>query len=149
MKTIAFVLAFTVVTTHMLAQKLSEKEVPATVKEGLEKTYKDAKVEKWEKEGNNYEAEFDLGKQEYSVLLDGTGNILETEIEIAVSDLPAGAKDYVAKNYKGGKIKEASKITDAAGVITYEAEVGKEDLIFDANGNYLKTEKDSEKEDKD
>jgi len=50
--------------------------------------------------------------------------------------------EYVIKNYLGSKIEEAAKITDAAGKITYEAEIekGKEEieLIFDANGQFIK-----------
>lgn len=148
MKKFSLLLVLAIASAHAAAQKLNEKELPGPVLSGFYMKYKDVKVEKWEKEGNNYEAEFDLNKEEYSVLIDGAGNILETEMEIAVSELPAGVKDYVAKNYRGAKIKEASKITDASAVITYEAEVGKEDLIFDSNGLYLKTEIDSEKEGK-
>ncbi|MDI1353269.1 MAG: hypothetical protein PSX36_00025 [bacterium] len=141
MKTKILLLALTFSTSIMCAQKLAEKEVPVPVLGGFKMKYKDVKVEKWEKEGANFEAEFDLNKQEYSVLLDAAGNILETEVEIPVSELPLGVKEYVTKNYKGSKIKEASKITDASGMVTYEAEVAKEDLIFDANGIYLKTQK--------
>ena len=48
------------------------------------------------------------------------------------------AADYIGKNYAGQKIKEAAKIVDSKKVTTYEAEVKEGDLIFDANGKFLK-----------
>jgi len=122
------------------AQKVSDKEVPTTVKTTLKKNYPNAKEIKWEKEKANYEAEFEVNKTDYSLLIDVSGNILETEIEIKVDALPAKAKEYVSKNYAGQKIKEATKITNNKGVVTYEAEVKGKDLIFDSNGNFIKIE---------
>jgi hypothetical protein len=40
----------------------------------------------------------------------------------------------------GKKIKEASHITDAKGVISYEAEIDGVDYIFDADGKMLRKE---------
>ncbi len=39
-------------------------------------------------------------------------------------------------------MKEAAKITDAHGVVTYEAEVKGMDLLFDSAGKFLKEVKD-------
>jgi hypothetical protein len=63
-------------------------------------------------------------------------------VEIKIDELPANAKAYVAKHYAGQKIKEAAKITDSKGVVTYEAEVKGKDLIFDNTGKFLKEVKD-------
>jgi len=120
------------------AQKVSDKDVPTAVKTTLQKNYPNAKEIKWEKENGNYEAEFEVEETDYSLLIDVSGNILETEIEIKVDALPANAKAYISKNYAGQKIKEATKITDNKGVVTYEAEIKGKDLIFDSNGNLIK-----------
>lgn len=125
-------------TSLTFAQKMQDKDVPATVKTTFQKQYPDAKELKWEKENGNFEVEFELKETEYSVLLDASGNILETEIEISIDALPSNAKDYVLKNHSGQKIKEAAKITDAKGTVTYEAEIKGIDLIFDSNGNFIK-----------
>ncbi|HZK62794.1 MAG TPA: hypothetical protein VFC34_01545 [Puia sp.] len=45
---------------------------------------------------------------------------------------------YVSKNYNGAKIKEAGKVTDAAGKHMYEVEIKGKDLIFDENGVFIK-----------
>ena len=116
-------------------------DVPAAVKTKLSSLYPNAKKVKWEKEKEMYEAEFENSGVETSVLFDGQGAVTETEIEIPVSKLPAAATTYLAKNHAGKKVSEAAMITDAAGKVSYEAEVkGVGDVIFDESGSFLKNE---------
>ncbi|WP_312352011.1 PepSY-like domain-containing protein [Sphingobacterium multivorum] len=142
MKKLIFLLAVMASVSLANAQKVSEKEVPSVVKSALLKNYPNAKELKWEKEKGNYEAGFEAAKTDYSLLIDASGNILETEVEINIDGLPANARTYITKNYPGKKIKEAAKITNAKGVTTYEAEVNGKDLIFDNSGKFLKEVKD-------
>jgi hypothetical protein len=79
-------------------------------------------------------------------LIDASGNIIEKEVEISLNELPTKAKEFVSKNYSGQKIKEAAKITDAKGIITYEAEVKGKDLLFDSYGNFINEEIDQKKD---
>lgn len=123
------------------AQKLKENEVPQAVKDAFRNTHKDIKKVEWEKEGANYEAEYEVDEKETSVVMDAKGTLLETEVEIKTAELPAAIVDYVSKNYKGSKIKEAAKITNSKGIISYEAEVNGKDLIFDSNSNLIKGDK--------
>jgi len=140
---------------QLSAQEIKESEVPAAVKEALKKQYPNVKEVEWEKEGANYEAEIELvqipmdgkGKKkeiEKSIEYTATGELIQTEEEMDVKDLPAAINEYVSKNYPGKKIKEASKITEANGTVKYEAEVEKQDLIFDANGAFLNKEADKD-----
>jgi hypothetical protein len=138
MKKLALMMVAAMITSLTFAQKLQEKDVPASVKTAFQKNFPQAKVEKWEKEGVNFEAEFELNKSEQSVLFDAQGGIIETEIEIEISELPNGIVDYVKTNYKGQSVKEAAKITDTKGTLTYEAEIKGMDLLFDSNGKFIK-----------
>lgn len=138
MKNLSILLAVMFFASCSNAQKIKESDVPATVKTAFQKQHPDAKAIKWEKENGNYEVEFEVGETDYSVLIDASGNILETEIEISSDALPAKAKEYVSKNYAGQKIKEAAKITDTKGTVTYEAEIKGTDLLFDSNGVFIK-----------
>ena len=149
MKNLMVIIALSFSVSGAYAQKIKESEVPSAVKEGFNKHFPNSKAEKWEKEEANYEAEFDLNKVETSALMDVNGNLLETESEISVKDLPKGAVDYLAKNAAGQKIKEAAKIVDAKGTITYEAEAGEADYIFDSTGNFIKKEVEKDKKDDD
>ncbi len=140
MKNLVIIVALSLAVGGAYAQKMKEADVPATVKDGFKKSFPGSKVEKWEKEGAEYEAEFDLNKVETSALLDVNGTLLQTETEIGVNDLPKGVTEYLNKYEAGKKIKEASKITDNKGTITYEAECNEIDYIFDSLGNFLKKE---------
>ncbi|MFT3910461.1 MAG: hypothetical protein QM737_13635 [Ferruginibacter sp.] len=120
------------------AQKIQQKDVPATVEKALHTQFPDAKNIKWEKEKADYEAGFKLNGIEYSVVINNSGSILETEVSINSNTLLAPISKYIAQNYPNKKIKEATKITDAKGVITYEVEINETDVIFDRTGNFLK-----------
>lgn len=148
MKKTMLLLAATMTTLVAYPQKLKENDVPSAVKEAFKKQFANAKDVDWEKEDGNYEAEFEIGEIDQSVVLDATGRTVETEIEIKVEELPSMARDYVSKYYANAKITEATKITDEKGVVTYEAEIKSKDLLFDSNGKFLK-EKAKTDEDKD
>ena len=122
------------------AQKIQERDVPNLVMAAFQQEYPKAKETKWEMESPNYEAEFEMEEVEYSVLIDASGNLLDTEAEISIDALPSNVKEYVSKNYSGLKIKEAGRITDANGTVSYEAEVKGKDLLFDSNGKFVKEE---------
>ena len=123
------------------AQRLKEIEVPAAVKSALQKKYAEAKGVQWEKEKGNYEANWGgKSKEDNSVQFTSTGNFIETVKAIPVSQLPAPVLAYVKAHYKGAKITEAGKVTDAKGKLSYEAEVNKKDIIFDDKGNFVKEE---------
>lgn len=115
---------------------------PEAVLQAFQKHFPAIKKAHWDKEGNNYEAEFDLNGAETSATFTAAGQLLETESEIPVAQLPQPVRDYLQKNHPGKKIKEAAKITDAAGAVTYEAEVKSQgDLLFDAGGKLVEKKK--------
>lgn len=161
MKKSIIVLASLLTVSFAGAQDLKEADVPAAVKEAFKKKFPDVKKTEWEKEGANYEVEFDVvrvpmddpkaKKQEIekSAVYTATGELVQIEEEIPVSSLPKAVADYVTKNYAGKKISEAAKITESNGTVMYEAEVGKEDLIFDVNGNFVKKEVEADDKDDD
>lgn len=118
---------------------------PEAVAASFAKDFPSVKKVTWEMENGNYEAEYKVNGTEQSALYDKTGHRSEVETEIKTEALPQAAKDYLKKNYADYKLKEASNIVDDKGITTYEAKVSKGkdkmDVIFDANGKFLKTEK--------
>lgn len=138
MKKLALMMVVVMITTLTVAQKLQVKDVPAPVKTAFQKNFPQAKAEKWEREGDSFEAEFELNETEQSVLFDALGNLLETEIEIELNQLSKVVLDYVEAKYKRKNVKEAAKITDAKGAVTYEVETKGMDLLFDSSGKFIK-----------
>ena len=136
---LAFVLAFTA-----CGQKVKKEDLPSAVQAKFKALYPAITDVKWSKENAKYEAAFDLNKVETSVTIDSLGNLFETEIEISVSDLPTAIATYFTKNFPGEKIKEAAKITDPKGVVTYEAEMKDVDYLFDKDGVFIKKSEDKD-----
>jgi hypothetical protein len=126
-----------IVSLTACAQKIDASKVPATVKESFAKQFPGATA-KWEKEEGKYEAVFKYQSHEMSALFDANGIMEESEMEIELSELPLAVTNYLKTNHSGATVKEAAKITKANGEVEYEAEIKGKDLIFDANGNFIK-----------
>ena len=112
--------------------------IPEAVKAKVTSVYPKATAVKFEKEGKKFEVGFKNEGKEMSILMDRQGNILETETDMTVAELPKSVQDYLNKNFKTKKIKEAATIVDAKGVKKFEAEIGGKDYFFDEKGNLLK-----------
>jgi hypothetical protein len=123
------------------AQDLKSEDVPTMVKAALAKKYPKATKVTWEKEKGNYEANWG-GKsgEDTSVQFTPAGNFVEEVNAIPVSQLPASVSTYVKAKYKGAKIREAGKVTDAKGRKMFEAEIKGKDLLFDEKGNFVKVD---------
>lgn len=120
----------------MTAQKAA---IPAVVKAKIAALYPNAKKVEWTVEKDNYEAEIEQkGSPDVSVDLNAKGEVLETETDIKVAELPEAARVYITKNLGNAKIKEAAKIVKADNSVMYEAQIGKKDYLFDDNGRFLK-----------
>ncbi len=140
MKKIIFNILILVATaTISEAQNLKNSAVPPVVKSALIKKYPGAVKATWEKEKGSFEANWG-GKsgEDMSVQFTPTGVFLEQVAAISQDKLPVGVSAYVKQHYSGAKIIEAGKVTDAKGIITYEAEVKGKELVFDEKGNFLK-----------
>lgn len=119
------------------SQSVKSSQVPAAVKSAVEKKYPGING-KWEQENGNYEFNLKKDNKEISLVVTTAGVVIETETEIAIAELPATAISYMKSHYAGKSIKEAAKIIDKDGIITYEAGLKEKDVLFDGNGNYIK-----------
>jgi Putative beta-lactamase-inhibitor-like, PepSY-like len=146
MKIVITISAFVCAGLLCNAQSTKKVAVPEIVQQAFKKLYPAAKDVEWEKDGDNYEAEYEMAKEEISVVFDSKGTLLETEKEIEVKSLPQAATNYVQSNLPGKKIKEASKITMANGTVFFEAEVDGKDYIFDEQGNFVRIDSEGEKD---
>ncbi|WP_413668626.1 PepSY-like domain-containing protein [Mucilaginibacter sp. Mucisp86] len=116
-------------------------EVPAAVKQSLAKKYPNATKVTWEKEKGNFEANWGGKSGEgTSVTFTPKGEFVEEVDAIPVNQLPSAVFEYVKTNYKGAKIKEAGRVTDATGKKMFEAEIKGKDLLFDEKGKFLKVD---------
>ncbi len=139
MKTILSTAVLAFIFFSASAQKMKSAQVPSAVTTAFTTKFPGAEHAKWEKEGANYEAEFELNEVETSAVFDASGSLQETEVEVSKTALPAPVMEYMNKNVAGVKVSEVSKITDGSGKITWEVEANKKDYIFDEAGTFVKT----------
>jgi hypothetical protein len=139
MKNILLCLAL-IVSIALTAQKTAG--APEAAKAAFAKAYPNATKIKWEKENGNYEVSFVDKGNELSAIYNAKGILQESEQEMKVTELPAGITTYMKEHYKGITVKGAAKITRADGSVNYEAAVKGKDVLFDANGKFLKEVKD-------
>lgn len=123
------------------AQNIKSAAVPAIVKFALTQKYPKATKVTWEKEKGNFEANWG-GKsgEDLSVQFTPQAEFVEQVQAIKVESLPAEVGKYIQQHYKGVKITEAGKVTDAKGRNFFEAEVKGKDLVFDEKGNFTKVD---------
>jgi hypothetical protein len=115
--------------------------VPSTVTNVFTKDYPDATKVTWTKEKDNYEVNFVQNKKETTIEYTPKGDLVEIETYVAVTTLPQPAFDYMKDNYRNKYIKmNATKITKANGDVYYSANVKRTDVLFDANGRFVRTE---------
>ena len=96
---------------------------------------------KWDKEDGNYEVDFVQAGKKMSALYDAKGILKETELAVTTAELPAAIMPYFKEHYKNVAIKETGKITKPSGEVNFELGVKGKDILFDANGKFLKVEK--------
>ena len=141
MKKLILLAAIAGLFTQSHAQQMKCKHVPAAAKAAFHKDHPDVKDIDWSKDGVNFEAGYEDSKIEMSATYSPEGKLIETEMGIPAASLPKAVMEYIKMHYKEDEVKEASKITSASGVVTYEAELKGLDLIFDADGKFLKSTK--------
>ncbi len=146
MKIISILFCLVAFQLSAMAQKINESKVPVAVKDNLNEMFKNPTVTKWEMEEGSYEASFVYNGVETAALFTPEGKFLAYEYAITSSELPVAATNYISTNLPGKKMEESTRIKSAAGLVSYEVQVGGKDYIFDTNGNFIEIE---EKHDKD
>ncbi|MDQ6608681.1 MAG: hypothetical protein M3Y85_02550 [Bacteroidota bacterium] len=124
-------------------KKMKSVNAPVAAKEAFAKAHPNV-TGTWEKEEGNYEVTFKEGGKSMSCVITAAGKVLETETDMAVSELPAAVTSYIAQHYKGAKVKGAATIIKADGTTEYEANIKGKDVMFDANGKVMKAEKEKD-----
>ena len=118
-------------------------KVPDAVTKAFNTKFPGAASVKWGKENaKEYEAEFKLNGRSASANFLVDGSLVETEMEIANTELPAAVVSAVQTKYPGAVLIKSYKLETAKGVITYEAEIKngtkKKELIMHADGSIVK-----------
>jgi hypothetical protein len=133
------------------SQVIKPADVPRKVYENFLKNYRDAKVDKIEKEEEKgkvyYEFEIKSGDREKTIIYREDGNLYAVETMISPKSLPRSVVDAIKKAYPDGEIDEADEIVKGKET-SYEVVVeiekdGKEteyEILITADGKILETQ---------
>ena len=116
MKKLLFIFSAALISLNMNAQKITADNVPSSVTTAFKAKFSIAEKTTWELEYDNYQADFSVGKVDFSALFDKDGKWLETVTYIKPSDLPKAVKETLGKKY--GEVLSAYKLDDVEKVET-------------------------------
>ena len=109
-------------------------KTPAPVQASIKTLLGDKKFDSLEKEDEKgqtvYEVEYKVNGTGYSALITEAGEVIQHEVDIDPSAVPANILDAAKKTHDGSTIEEASFV-NADGKIYYEFEVKAGDQTFD------------------
>lgn len=124
------------------AQDISASEVPEVVKNALLKTHPNPKDVEWERKGEYYNVEYEIGRHDHELWISPSGQIVKHKEELSANALPQGLRNKIKSDYKGYKVDDVDKLTIGNQVLyKIELESGRGsnktelDLILDENGN--------------
>lgn len=131
------VLAFLPIAFGSCAGTIDQQEIPSVVINAVMTRYPDAKDLDWEVKNGIYEAEFDLGKDDYEVWVNAEGTILKVEQEINHTQVPAVILSRLKTDYAGFKLDDATRI-EIGKAVYYELELdgtfGDQTVVYSASG---------------
>jgi hypothetical protein len=128
-------------TGSIFAQDMPENQVPSVIVNNFKKEFPKAKDVEWEKKGDNYNVDFEIGwGTDYEAWFSTAGKLIKYKMEISKASLPQAVKDAIQAKYKGFRIDDTKKYIEN-GVDTYyvEIEKGHEEykLIFSKDGKII------------
>ncbi|MXV38325.1 hypothetical protein GO491_06485 [Flavobacteriaceae bacterium Ap0902] len=124
------------------AQEIAQNQVPDVIQTSFQQKFPKASDIEWEKEGNLYKVEFEIGwSQDYDAWYDARGNLVKYKAEVAEKDLPAAITNAIKSNYPVYKIDDADMYVEN-GKTVYKIEIEKadekRDIYLDKNGKTVK-----------
>ncbi|WP_205499664.1 hypothetical protein [Rufibacter psychrotolerans] len=138
MKKLVLVLVAAAGASWGCSQRLASVQAPSLVQNAVQVKYPGVKTIDWEKQGDLYEAEFEVGMVEHTALLDATGHILMQKQDIGVAELPQPVALALQRDYQAYQKEDLEKV-EKAGQVYYQVELenpnGDLQKVFAADGS--------------
>ena len=141
MKKLILLLTIVTLAAQVQAQKINKSTVPKPAAATFKNAHPGVNDVDWKKNGDIFEAEYDVNKVETTDCYTAAGVLVETKEKLAAASVPAAIMAYVKKNYEEDEVRKAYKITSAGGTVTYKAKVKGMILFFDSEGKFVKSVK--------
>ena len=137
MKITFLILAASIFCASVYAQNLKVEQVPSVIKNSLNRSFPKAQGIEWEKQGEMYNADFDISTVDHEVWINAKGVVVKQKRSLTAMQLPATVSAQIKKQYPSHRIDEVSQYQvgkqifykvelENAGIDTY--------LVFDQFG---------------
>lgn len=131
-------LCFLLFSFAVWAQKLKAIEVPLAVISAFNIANPAVLNPEWYKEDSKFKVKFIVDKRPRTATYSESGTLVVHDAKVALTLIPSAIKAYLDKNYSGKNIDKVLKMTAANGKTSYLISIDGGDLIFDANGRFVK-----------
>ncbi len=140
MKKTAFAMLFMASTLFACdnnSDDVNPDDVPAAVKETLLSSFPDAADIDWEQKGDDYEADFDVNKVDYSALFNASGSLIKHKQDIPESELPDAVRAAINTDYAAYRLDDIERLEEGQTML-YQVELDNntkdEKLVYSADG---------------
>ena len=119
------------------SDRIRQSNVPSVVQNTVAQQFSNASGVDWEKERQNFEAEFVKDSVEYKAIIDPSGSLVKYKQEQTTAQLPAPVMQTIQTQYKDFVIDEVEKIEQGNQVyyqVELENKVKEMHLVFTADG---------------
>lgn len=124
--------------TTASAQDIRQSEVPSLVLNAFQSKFSNPTDIEWEKQGDLFKVEFEIGNKDHDLWLDQNGNIKKHKEEITRADLPEVIKQKLNSDFKSYRIDDVDKIETNGKiyfVVDLDSNAGDREVIFLADGS--------------
>lgn len=124
------------------AQDLMPNQVPQAVSDAFSQQFSNAKDIEWEKQGNQFEVEFETGwSRDHVAWFSEEGELVYLKEDIRNRDLPEAVQSRIASDFSDYRIDDAEKITEGEQV-TFEVSLDSRrmadiDVIISESGEII------------
>jgi hypothetical protein len=139
MKLTIFLIILTGIISFAHSQEIITPDVPSTLQKTFKKSYPAITAAEWKQSGDSYTAVYYENQLERSITYNASGKVQLKEEQVTLAQLPTGILKYINENHADGTIRKARKITASGGKYSYSVSIKGMELLFDANGNYLRS----------
>lgn len=118
-------------------EDIQPRDVPVEARQALLTIFPNSSYIEWEKQGNEYEAEFKVDTVAYAALFNGSGKLLKYKHAIPAAELSGEVTATIRQNFSGYKVEDPEKLLKDGSTfyqVELETTTKEEKLVFLANG---------------
>lgn len=124
------------------AQDIPQTQVPSVILNQFNKQFPKATDVEWEKDGNFYSVDFEIGWNiDHEIWYNAEGKLVKHKEDISKSELPKAVNDRIQADFNGYSIDDLERLTDNGKVI-YKMELNALtqtdwDIVIDSEGKVI------------